>query len=77
MPRSGHGGRKPKGTRDAVTLRAPVEHMEFYRAEAARLELSLGDYFAIVMAQATGLERPDYLPAQPELFEQPKLPISA
>lgn len=73
---AGRGGRKPKGDRGQLTLRAPKDHLEFYRLRAAEHGIPITDYLAIVLAQATGLDRPDYLPAEPQL-EQPKLAIGA
>lgn len=64
-------GRPAKGDREAATGRFPRAHLDTYKARAAAAGLPLGDYLALVMAQAHGLDEPAYLtknPDQPQLL---------
>lgn len=61
MSRSGKPGQPSKGDRAAHTVRTPRDHMNRYKAEAAARGLSVGDYLAVVLAEAHGLDAPAYL----------------
>jgi hypothetical protein len=54
-------GPEPKGDRTAYTLRAPRDHMDYYKAAAVAAGLPLGDYLALVLARSHDLEEPAYL----------------
>lgn len=68
----GKPGRKPKGKSTRFVGRYPDDHLAVYKAQAAARKLPLGDYLALVMAAAHGLDEPAYLhdnPNQPRLLE--------
>lgn len=52
-------GPDPIGDRAQYTLRAPKDHLEFYRKRAAALGQPLTRYLSDVLAAAHGLESPD------------------
>ncbi len=54
-------GRPAKGDRAPATGRFPKNHLDLYKAQAAAAGLPLGDYLALVMARAHGLDEPGYL----------------
>lgn len=54
-------GRRPKGDRAQILARVPKNHRELYEQRAAEEGLPLGDYVALVMAQAHELKEPEYI----------------
>lgn len=58
MPNPGKGHRFP------FTVRVPSEHADVYARAAARHGMKKSDYLAWVLAEAHGLEAPDWI--QPE-----------
>lgn len=67
-------GRKPKGVREQIGVRVPVEQKALYEEAARAAGLPLGDYVAIILAQHHDLDLPSYLL---ENKNQEQLPISA
>ena len=55
------GGQPSRGDRSNVTVRVPVEHRAVYEARADELGIALGSWIALKLAEAEGLEVPDYL----------------
>lgn len=55
------GGQPSRGDRSNVTVRVPTEHRAVYEARAAELGIPLGSWVAIKLAEAEGLEVPDYI----------------
>lgn len=58
-------GRRPgpdvKGDRSQFTTRMPRDHRAVYEWAARQAGLPLGDYLALQLARAHGLDDPDYL----------------
>lgn len=67
-------GRKPKGVREQIGVRVPVDQKAFYEQAARDAGLPLGDYVAIILAEHHQLDIPSYLT---ESKNQERLPISA
>jgi hypothetical protein len=54
-------GRQPKGERAQILARVPKPHRHVYEQRAAEQGIPLGDYVALVLAQAHELAEPDYI----------------
>ena len=54
-------GPDPKGDRSQITLRLPRTHRTVYEHAAKQAGLPLGDYLALRLARAQGLDDPDYI----------------
>lgn len=71
-PMAGKPGRPSKGDRTAKTVRIPDHHLPKYQAIAQQLDMPLGDYVALKLAEAHNYDVPDYLvPADPDQFQLP------
>jgi len=54
-------GPKPRGIREPISARVPVDHKRLYEELAERMGIPLTDYVALVMARAHKLGDPDYI----------------
>lgn len=68
-------GPDPKGDRSQITARMPRDHRAVYEQEAIKAGLPLGDYLALRLARAHGLDDPGYL--VPKLRGMEALPLGA
>lgn len=50
-----------KGPREQITFRVPAGYKPRFQAEADRRGLALGDYLAVIAAEAHGLDRPQWI----------------
>lgn len=67
-------GRRPKGDRAAICAKLPVDHLAYYRQAAEDLDIPVGDYIALKLAEVHGWPVPDYITIN---RSQEELPISA
>lgn len=71
-------GPVPRGVREQVTIRVPVDHKRAYEQRARQLGIPLTDYFTLVMARAHAFDDPDYIhPVDAHGPRQEELRISA
>jgi hypothetical protein len=71
---AGKPGTPSKGPRKPSMVRAPDQHHARYLQESQRLGLPLGDYLVLVLAQAHGLQVPDYIERK---LDKGQLPLGA
>lgn len=67
-------GKPPKGPRRQHTVRMPAEHYEVYVHRAAELGLDLNDYLVASLAEAHGLQVPEYI--RPRRTQEELLPMA-
>ncbi|MCS5524754.1 hypothetical protein NY551_18625 [Curtobacterium flaccumfaciens pv. oortii] len=61
MAEARKGGRRSRGRRVQLPTRVPEDHGEFYEARARELGIPVSSYVAMRLAQADGLNTPDYV----------------
>lgn len=54
-------GTRPRGDRGAISVRVPVDQRSIYEELAAELGIPLSSWVAKQLAEAQGLEIPDYI----------------
>lgn len=54
-------GTRPRGQRTAISVRVPVDQRSIYEERAAELGIPLSSWVTIKLAEAEGLEVPDYV----------------
>ena len=61
MSRGANRGRRSKGARHQIGVRAPVDQYERYKEKADQLGLDLSDYIVLVLARVHGQPVPRYI----------------
>ena len=70
-------GPRDKGDRLAMHVRVPREHRKIYAAAALAADMPLGDYVALMLAQAHDLNAPEYVYRRLHDAGQRELPLPA